>query len=76
MGRVKEKSAEDWHIDAVGQNGQVCLGKLEGCAVLLDQLPHTLQEEQEDWGLTLWGKKIKCARNLKYYTFNKDGGNL
>lgn len=36
MGRIKQESAEDWHMDAVGQNGQIGLGKLEGCAVLLN----------------------------------------
>lgn len=36
MGRIKQESAEDWHMDAVRQNGQIGLGKLEGCAVLLN----------------------------------------
>lgn len=62
MSRIKEESAEDWYVNAVGQDGQVCLGKLESCPVLLNQLPHTLQEEQEDWGLTL--RKTNAQESL------------
>lgn len=63
MSGVKEKSAEDWHVNTVGQDGQVCLRKLKGCAVLLNQLPNTLQEEEEDWGLTLQ-KKTEVQETL------------
>lgn len=64
MGRIKEESAEDRHVDAVGEDGQIRLGKLEGCAVLLNQLPHTLQEKQEDRGLTLWNMQVQENLNI------------
>lgn len=49
MCRVEQEGAEERNMHAVRQNSQVRLGELEGRAVLLNQLPHTLQEEQEDW---------------------------
>lgn len=71
MSRIKEERAEDWHVNAVGQDGQVCLRKLEGCAVLLNQLPHTLQEEQEDWGLTLWNIEAQESLNTPQSIWEK-----
>lgn len=53
MGRVKQKGAKDWHVNTVGQHSQVSFGELEGWAVLLNKLPHALQEQEEDWRMTL-----------------------
>lgn len=53
MGRVKQKGAKDWNVNTVGQHSQVSLGELEGWAVLLNKLPHALQEQEEDWRMTL-----------------------
>ncbi len=53
MGRVKQKGAKDWHVNTVGQHSQVSLGELEGWAVLLNKLPHALQEQEEDRRMTL-----------------------
>lgn len=73
MGRIEEERAEDWHVDAVGQDGQVRLGKLESCALLLNKLPYTLEEEQEDRRLTL--PKTEVRENPKSLTFNAGGNN-
>lgn len=48
---VEEERGEDWDMDAVRQHCQVGFRELEGRAVLLKELPHTLQKEQEHWGL-------------------------
>lgn len=45
---VEEEGAEDGDMHAVRQDRQVGLWELEGGTVLLEQLPDTLQEEQED----------------------------
>lgn len=73
MGRIEEERAEDWHVDAVGQDGQERLGKLESCALLLNKLPYTLEEEQEDRGLTL--PKTEVQEILKSLTLNTGGKN-
>lgn len=51
--RVEEKSVEHRHMNTVRQHSQVGLRELEGWAVLLNKLPHTLEEQEEDWRLTL-----------------------
>lgn len=53
MGRVEQKGAEDWHVNTVGQNSQVSLGELESRTVLLNKLPHALQEQEEDRRMAL-----------------------
>lgn len=53
---VEEEGAEDWDVNAVWQNGQVGLWELEGWSILLKELPHTLQEKQEDWRNILGGR--------------------
>lgn len=53
VGRVEQKGAEDWHMNTVGQHSQVSLWELESRAVLVNKLPHTLQEQEEDWRMTL-----------------------
>lgn len=39
---VEEEGAEDGKVEAVGQHGEVGLCELEGGAMLLLQLPHTV----------------------------------
>lgn len=63
MGRVEQKGAEDWYVNAVGQHSQVSLGELESRAVLLNKLPHALQEQEEDGRMTL--RIEKQTSNLK-----------
>ena len=48
---VEEEGAEHGDMDAVREDSQVGFGELERWAVLLTELPHTLQEQQEDWRL-------------------------
>ena len=47
LGTVEEKGAEDRNPHAVTQHCQVGLCELEGGWVLVHQLPHTVQKEQE-----------------------------
>lgn len=47
MRRIEEESAKNRYVQAVRQNGQVRLRELERWGVLVHQLPHAVQEEQE-----------------------------
>ena len=48
LGAVEQEGAEDRNPHAVAEQHQVGLGELEGGRVLVHQLPHAVQEEQEE----------------------------
>lgn len=48
---VGQEAGEEWQVDAVVQGQQEVICQLEARGVLGQQLPNTVQEEQEDWSL-------------------------
>lgn len=51
MRRIEEEGAKNRYVQAVRQNGQVRLCELERWRMLVHQLPHAVQEEQEHGSL-------------------------
>lgn len=51
LGRIKEESTEERDPHAVTEDGQVGLGELKRCRVLVHHLPHAVQEQHEERGL-------------------------
>lgn len=45
---VGQEAGEKWQVDAVVQRQQEVVGQLEAGGELGEQLPHAVQEEQED----------------------------
>lgn len=45
---VGQEAGEEWQVDAVMQRQEEVVGQLEAGGKLGEQLPHTVQEEQED----------------------------
>lgn len=50
---VGQEAGEEWQVNAVMQGQQEVVCQLEARGVLGQQLPNTVQEEQEDWSLLL-----------------------
>lgn len=48
---VGQEAGEEWQVDAVVQGQQEVVCQLEARGILGQQLPNTVQEEQEDWSL-------------------------
>ena len=48
---VGQEAGEEWQVDAVVQGQQEVICQLEARGILGQQLPDTVQEEQEDWSL-------------------------
>lgn len=48
---VGQEAGEEWQVDAVVQSQQEVACQLEARGILGQQLPNTVQEEQEDWSL-------------------------
>lgn len=48
---VGQEAGEEWQVNAVMQGQQEVVCQLEARGVLGQQLPNTVQEEQEDWSL-------------------------
>lgn len=52
---VGQEAGEERQVDAVVQRQQEVVGQLEAGGELVEQLPHAVQEEQEDGRLQGWG---------------------
>lgn len=52
---VGQEAGEEGQVDAVVQRQQEVVGQLEAGGELGEQLPHAVQEEQEDGRLRAWG---------------------
>lgn len=66
---VGQEAAEEGQVDAVVEGQQEVTGQLEAGGVLRPQLPHTVQEEQENWSLVKGEKRIRYPKrfySLKY----------
>lgn len=53
---VGQEAGEERQVDAVVQRQQEVVGQLEAGGELVEQLPHAVQEEQEDGRLRGWGR--------------------
>lgn len=51
LGWTEQESTEQWDPHAVTQYCQIGLCELKCCWVLVHNLPHAVQEQQEQWGL-------------------------
>lgn len=77
-GAVEEKGAEDRDPHTVPQHCQVHLSELKGCWVLIPQLPHTVQKQQEQrrlqteriWTHITYVNKV-CHTSASYKQTNK-----